>query len=100
MTEYTNLLSQFNTIVNLFNNVNEADDDEGKRKAKFIPVVFYALCSLSAFLLALSYFRESKGFGKYPLILMATIFNIPFILFFSIMHLRKSPSLVNTITQM
>ena len=100
MAEYTNLLSQFNTIVNLFNNVSETDDDENKRKAKFVPVVFYILCSFCAFLLALSYFRESRSFGKYPLILMATIFNVPFILFFSIMHLRKSPSVTSSITQM
>jgi len=90
MAQYTNLLSQFNTIVSLFNNISEADDDEQKRKARFVPVIFYALCSIAALLLALSYFRETKGFTKYPMILAATIFNIPFILFFAVTHFQKS----------
>ena len=100
MAEYTNLLSQFNTIVNLFNNVSESDDDESKRRAKYVPFVFYILCSICAIILAISFFRESKGIGKYLSILMATIFNVPFILFFSIMHLRKSPSVTSSITKM
>lgn len=101
MVEYTNLLSQFNTIVNLFNNVSEVDNDEGKRKAKFVPVIFYGLCSLAAFLLALSYFRETKGFTKYPMIFVATIFNIPFILFFAVMHLQsKGPKSSSAVSNM
>jgi hypothetical protein len=101
MAEYTNLLSQLNTFIALFNNVNDTDDDEKKHKAKFVPIVFYGMCSLCALLLAISYFRETKRFYKYPLILLAAIFNIPFILFFSIMEVRKNSSnTANTITNM
>jgi hypothetical protein len=87
MTSYTNLISQFNTILPLFNSSllkeKNNENDESYDKAKFVPIVFYILCSIASFMLALHYFKNMSGIAKYLLIFMAVLFNIPFILFYS-----------------
>lgn len=93
MTTYTNLISQFNTVFPLFNNSllnnnnlhneDNQNNNEKQDKAKFVPVIFYILCSIASFMLALDNFKTIKGIAKYLLIFMAILFNIPFILFYS-----------------
>lgn len=99
MAEYTNLLSQFNTVMTIFNSI-DSDENEKHHKAKFVPVVFYILCTLASFILAIDYFQNVKGFSKYTMIFLAVVFNIPFLLFYSIVYVHnkgQKPGLANAV---
>jgi hypothetical protein len=99
MIEYTNIFSQLNSI---FPNNTIEDFSMPKLAMPIITtaqkaqLVLYALATLSAVIIANSYFTNVHGYAKIGLILMAAIFNIPFIFFWTIYHVQlKDPFVKN-----
>jgi hypothetical protein len=87
MLEYTNAVSQVLKTIELFNN-----DDKSKnpkvRTAKFLPGVVFLLCFVSAIIIANNYFDNRLGFSKYVLIVLAAIFNVPFLFYYALWHIQ------------
>ena len=81
MLNCLDLYSQLNTTYESFN--NNLDD-----KAKEISIGYSVLslfCFIIALIIAVKYFENVQGIKKYLFIVLATFFNIPFLIFYSIM---------------
>jgi hypothetical protein len=81
MLNCLDLYSQLNTTYESFN--NNLDD-----KAKEISIGYSVLslfCFIIALIIAVKYFENVQGIKKYLFIALAAFFNIPFLIFYSIM---------------
>ena len=97
MLEYTNLVSQAIKSYDIINSVKDMNDAKEK-KAKFVPIVMYILCFISAVLIAHNYFENFEGFQKWALIALAGMFNIPFLFYYALWHIQlnnKKPGELN-----
>lgn len=81
MLNCLDLYSQLNTTYESFN--NNLDD-----KSKEISIGYSILslfCFIIALIIAVKYFENVQGIKKYLFIVLAGFFNIPFLIFYSIM---------------
>lgn len=88
MLEYTNLYSQITKSQEILKDIENVNLNDKEQKAKFVPVVLYILCFISAIILAINYFDTVEGPAKYAFIALAGFFNIPFILFYSVWYVQ------------
>jgi hypothetical protein len=88
MLEYTNLYSQITKTQEILKDIEKVDLNEKEQKAKFVPVILYILCFVSAIILAINYFDTVEGPLKYVFIALAGFFNIPFILFYAVWYVQ------------
>lgn len=99
MIQYSNIFSQLRTV---FPNTTIENFTMPKLATPIITtsqktqIVLYMLATLSAAIIANSYFTNVHGYAKVALIIMAAIFNIPFIFFWTIYHVQlKDPFVKN-----
>lgn len=90
--EYTNAISQFAQAKRLYNEAKGSTtqatlDNIKQRKAKFISIPIYIICTIIALIIAYRYFGGiENGWLKSFLIILAGIFNIPFLGFYAVWH--------------
>jgi hypothetical protein len=94
MLTYTNILTQCaKSIDSIVSHVNT-----NKRKVKYIHIIAYILCIITAVLVANNYFEKVNGLKKNLLLILAGIFNIPFLFYYAVWYLHLNnpkPGFIN-----
>ena len=99
--EYTNVFSQCLKATELYTDVKGSNHQETfenakKRKAKFLPIALYIVCTLIALIIAYSYFSGIENpWLRYGAVILAGIFNIPFLSYYAVWHValkKDAPS--------
>lgn len=90
--EYTNVVSQFLKSKSVFDevkgsNASETLQNAKQKKAKFISPAVYLICTIIAVIIAWHYFcRVENQWVKYTLVVLAGVFNIPFLAWYAVVH--------------
>lgn len=90
--EYTNAISQLLKATELYNEVKgsnhqETIDNAKKRKAKFLPIALYVICTIIALIIAYNYFSGIENpWLRFGAVILAGIFNIPFLGYYAVWH--------------
>jgi hypothetical protein len=101
MLEYSNIFSQYNSIFGTENFTPKLPKlaMPTLTVAQKAQIGFYILATLSAIFIANNYFTNVHGSAKLGIIIMAAIFNIPFIFFWTIYHVQlKDPFVKNPVS--